>query len=223
MKQKYSLFSYKKGNSFLHKCPSWIKLLFIPAASIMILLLPYQFAVCASIALLFLSLIIKISILEQFTDIKPIFYYAILLFFFQVISLDYKGNGNIINTLISSFSWENQKDTVCFLMKLTAVMQVASLLYKTSTSLELRDGISLIEMRIRIICHLKKENSFSEMLFMFLNFIPMISSLWEELKRAWLARCGKSGIKMYISLLPVLFFLSMKKAWNMSRAIEIRK
>lgn len=223
MKQKYSLFSYKKGNSFLHKCPSWIKLLFIPAVSIMILLLPYQFAVCMVFLLILLCLMINVSISEQFTDIKPIFYYAILLFFFQIISLDFKNNESIINTLLSSFSWNNQKETVFFLIKLTAVMQTASLLYKTSTSLELREGISRIEMRIRIIFHLKKENALSEMLFMFMNFIPMISNLWKQLKKAWLARCGKSGIKMYISLLPVLFFVSMKKAWNMSRAIDIRK
>lgn len=61
------------------------------------------------------------------------------------------------------------------------------------------------------------------MIFMFLNFIPMIASIWQQLRRAWAARGGKNGIRMYILLLPVLFFVAMKKAWNMSRAIEARK
>ena len=223
MSRKYSLFSYKSGNSFLHKCPSWIKLLFIPAAGILLLVLPWQFSLAAFLGFALLGFMIHISAREQFTDIKPVFFYAVLLCVFQILTLDFKNLQSILSSFADTFSWNNQKETVLFLLKLTAVMQSASLLFKTSTSLELREGINLIESRIRIVLHLKRENTFSELLFMFLNFIPMISGIWQQLSRAWLARGGKNGIKMYVSLLPVLFYVSMKKAWNLSRAIDIRK
>ena len=223
MKQKYSLFAYKNGNSFLHKCPAWIKLLFIPAAGILLLLAKWQFVPVAILCLLLLGFMVKISAHEQFCDLKPIFFYAVLLFVFELFMLDYKSFSAFEASFAEVFSWQNQKETVFFLLKLTAVMQCASLLFKTSTSLELREGIFLIETKIRASLHLKNANTFSEMLFMFLNFIPMIAVIWAQLKRAWLARGGKNSIKMYVSLLPVLFFVSMKKAWNMSRAISIRK
>ena len=223
MKQKYSLFAYKNGNSFLHKCPAWIKLLFIPAAGILLLLAKWQFVPVAILCLSVLGFMVKISAREQFCDLKPIFFYAVLLFVFELFMLDYKSFNAFEASFAKVFSWQNQKETVFFLLKLTAVMQCASLLFKTSTSLELRDGIFLIETKIRATLHQKNANTFSEMLFMFLNFIPMIAVIWAQLKRAWLARGGKNSIKMYVSLLPVLFFVSMKKAWNMSRAISIRK
>ena len=223
MKQKYSLFAYKNGNSFLHKCPAWIKLLFIPAAGILLLLAKWQFVPAAILCLSGLGFMVKISAREQFCDLKPIFFYAVLLFVFELFMLDYKSFSAFEASFTEVFSWQNQKETVFFLLKLTAVMQCASLLFKTSTSLELREGIFLIETKIRAALHLKNANTFSEMLFMFLNFIPMIAVIWAQLKRAWLARGGKNSIKMYVSLLPVLFFVSMKKAWNMSRAISIRK
>lgn len=223
MNEKHSLFAYKRGSSFLHRCPAWIKLLFIPAASVALLLLPYQFSLLAAVCLSCLGFIVRISACEQLTDLKPVLYYAVLLVMFHILALDYKSAESIAASFKAAFSWNSQKETVFFFLKLVALMQCASLLFKTSTSLELREGISAIEAGIRTALHLKKENSFSEMIFMFLNFIPMIASIWQQLRRAWAARGGKNGIKMYIQLLPVLFFVAMKKAWNMSRAIEARK
>lgn len=57
---------------------------------------------------------------------------------------------------------------------------------------------------------------------MFLNFIPMLSQIWEQSKKAWFARGGKKGIRMYGTLLPVLFSVGLKKAYNQARAISLR-
>ena len=50
----------------------------------------------------------------------------------------------------------------------------------------------------------------------------MVTKIWAQAQRAWFARGGKKSIKMYLTLLPVLFSVGMKKAWNTSRAIEVR-
>ncbi len=121
------------------------------------------------------------------------------------------------------FTWESEKDTVFLLLKLFSIMQSASLIFKTSTALELRQGIGKIESFLRKIFHLKKENLLTDSLSMFLNFIPMVSKIWNQSKKAWLARGGKISIKMYKVLIPLLFSVGMKKAYNMARAISIRK
>ena len=89
-------------------------------------------------------------------------------------------------------------------------MQSASLVFKTSTSLELREGIFKIEKLVRKILHLKNKATFTDTFSMFLNFIPLVSKIWEQSKKAWLARGGKNFVKMYLALLPVLFSVGMK-------------
>jgi hypothetical protein len=92
-------------------------------------------------------------------------------------------------------------------------MQTSYLIFKTSTSIELRQGINCIPV-LRLL---------AEPISMFLNFIPMVSKIWRQLKISWKARGGKESLKMYVVLFPVLFSTGMKKAWNLSRAISIRK
>lgn len=57
---------------------------------------------------------------------------------------------------------------------------------------------------------------------MFINFIPMVMKIYEQSKKVWIARGGKKGIRMLLVLLPVLFSIGMKKAWNTNRAFQSR-
>ncbi len=216
--QKHSAFSYRHGNSVLHRCPSWAKILFIPAVNILFLCLPPQFSLSLILIQTMTACALRFPVKEQIADLKPVIYYAFLLCVFQIfLTLFSKGN------FVEDFAWKNQKETVFMLLRLFSMIQSASLLFKTSTSLELREGIGKIERRIRKILHLKERLTFTDTISMFLNFIPMVSKIWSESKRAWTARGGKSGVKMYIVLLPVLFSVGMKKAYNHSRALEIRR
>ncbi len=214
----HSAFAYKKGNSILHKCPAWIKLLFLPVLNILFLCLPPYFAL-GLIALQFLTAcVLRISFREQFRDLKPVLYYASLLIFFQIFVSFSEG----AKAFKDFFDWDAQKESIFSLAKLFCVMQSTSLLFKTSTSLELREGISTIERNIRKFLHVKKGEGFTNAISMFLNFIPIISRIWQELKYAWISRNGKNGIKMYAVLLPVFFSAGMKKAYNQAKAIQIR-
>lgn len=121
----------------------------------------------------------------------------------------------------STFS-QGQKTLLLLFSRLLALIQCSSLLYKTSSSLQIREGIEKIESAIRKLPGLKKQNRFSDSLFMFINFIPMLSRIFSDLQKAWLARGGKKNLKMYAALFPILFSLGMKKAWSLTRAIQIR-
>lgn len=125
-------------------------------------------------------------------------------------------------TFAQRFNFQTQKESIFLLLKLFCMMQSASLVFKTSTSLQLRDGIEKIELCLRKTLHLKEKTSFTNAISMFLNFIPMVTKIWAQTQKAWFARGGKKSVKMYLTLLPILFSVGMKKAWNTARAMEVR-
>ncbi len=159
------------------------------------------------------------SLKEQLADLRPVLFYGVLLLIFKIISYAFSGTSFLE---IKANWWIEEKETVFLLIKLFCIMQSVSLIFKTSTSLELREGIEKIELWVRKKLHLKEKRTFTNAIFMFLNFIPMVSKIWQQSQRAWIARGGKKSLKMYMILLPVLFSVGMKKAYNMARAIEIR-
>lgn len=220
-----ALFSYKPGKSFLHKTPAWAKLLFIPVINILFLLLPPYFACGLVVVQFVLACSLRFSLKEQYSDLRPVIYYAVLLYGFKLIlwamSLAGVGAGTA-GVAGQAAGAIFDLETLFLLVKLFCVMQSASLVFKTSTLLQLREGIGSIEETIRKIFHLKQRNTFTNILSMFLNFVPMLAQIWEQSKKAWKARGGKAGIKMYAVLLPVLFSIGMKKAYNQARAIAIR-
>jgi len=216
--KKYSAFSYKAGNSFLHKCPSWIKILFIPVMNVLFLCLPIYFAIGLIAVQFVIACVLRFTLREQLSDLKPVLWYAAFVVLMDVLMCCGSGKFNFAEV----FSWENQKETVFLLVKIFSVLQSASLVFKTSTSLEMREGIWTIEKAVRKFLHLKEKNIVTDTVSMFLNFIPMVSKIWEQSVRAWVARGGKKGVKMYLKLLPVLFFVGMKKAYNAARAMEVR-
>ena len=215
-----SLFSYKYGNSFLHRCQVWIKLLFIPIISIFIFVFPPY--VCWTLILFqfALSLFLKFSFFEIINDLRPVFYYFILLLIVEIFSVIYEIFPLILSSdfysskicLMNHFSWQTQKDSIYMLGKIFCLFQTTSLMFKTTSNLQIKECLEKIKFL----------SGFAAVLSMFINFIPLTSKIWNQTKKAWLARGGKKGIKMYFILLPVLFSLGMKKSWNMSRAMEIR-
>lgn len=215
---KYSAFSYVGGNSFLHKCPAWIKLLFIPIITVCFLFLPVYCCFCLIILQFITAFCLKFSLRRQFADLKPVVYYAFILFAMEIFACIFSKEIDFA----SRFTFENQKETVFLLAKLFCVMQSTSLVFKTSTSLELRNGIETLERAVRKFLHLKEKLVFTNAVSMFLNFIPQVSQIWAKTERAWIARGGKKSVKMYVALLPVLFSVGMKKAYNAARAMQIR-
>jgi biotin transport system permease protein/energy-coupling factor transport system permease protein len=122
---------------------------------------------------------------------------------------------------VFSITFQNH-ETAKMLVKLFCVMQSASILFKTSTSLQIRDGIGVIESAVRKILPVSKKNTFTDTIALFVCFIPMVYKNWELSKRAWFARGGKSGIKMMKSIFPVFFSVGIKQAYNAARAMAVR-
>ena len=214
---KYSIFRYKAGNSVLHRMSAWIKILIVPALNILFFLVPVPVIVGCIFLQCIAACAAGFSFREQLEDMRPVRYYAVLLYCTQFLTLSLSvGVAPAFKATVTNGT------TLIMLGKLFCIFQSASLMFKTSTSLEIREGIGMIEGAIRRYLPCSKKKSFTDTLSLFVCFIPMVHTIWEQTKRAWIARHGKQSIKMYAVLIPVLFSVGMKKAYNSAKAILAR-
>ncbi len=205
-------FSYKQGSSFLHRCPAWIKILLIPVFSVAVFTLPFYCAAGLCSVQIILACVLRFTFREQLRDLKAVLYYAAFLIFTKVIGSIAVNHFDLRNFFI------NEKETWFLLLKLLCVMQSASLLFKTSTSLQIREGLELMERKITR----KQTAPVAQAVSLFICFIPQVSKNWQQAERAWKARGGRKSLRMFVVLLPVFFSVGMKQAYNSARAISAR-
>ena len=210
-------FSYKPGFSFVHRYPAWIKILLIPVVSIAVFRLPFYCAAGLCIAQVILASVLRFTIREQLRDLKAVLYYAAFLIFAKLIGSVATGQWDI-----SAFI-RNETETWILLLKLLCVMQSASILFKTSTSLQIRDGLDSMVLGVRRLFHAKKDTSVAQAVSLFICFIPQVSKNWQQAERAWKVRSGRKSLRMFVVLLPVFFSVGMKQAYNTARAISVRQ
>ena len=82
-------------------------------------------------------------------------------------------------------------------------MQLTSLLYRTTTPLDIRSALA----SVRIFPFI------TEGLALLFTFLPMIFSEYRKITLAWRARGGRSGIRMIAVLFPVLISVCMKHSY----------
>lgn len=224
MKDSYIAFSYNYSKSPLHKVPAIYKLFLIPILSIIAFKTPVQF----SIVLIFIFFtgikLFKFSIKQSLIDSKPVIYYIFLLYFTNFIAALFSNLNNkqpelLKNSIIQTVT---NPEPFYLLLKLLVVILYSSLLFKTSTTLEIRKAIIIIEGTIRKFLPVSKEAKFSNTLTLFICFIPTVYKTWEQCKKAWKARQGKNNFKMYLTIFPVFFSVGIKQAWNTTKAILAR-
>ena len=187
-----------KQDSFIHRCPAWIKILLVPVISIVFFYVPAVVSAVMIGVFFVIQLVLGFKLREIFGAIQFVLYYAVILIIFRGM------------------------DVVPMLLRLICMLELAVLVFKTSTSLELRYGFETIELAVRKVFHLKRRTPVANALALFVSFIPLVSQNWKQSKRAWKVRGGKNSIKMYVVLLPVFFSVGMKQAYLTARAVSIR-
>ncbi len=224
MKQKIesssqTAFSYKAGCSIIHRCPAWIKILLLPIVSVVFFKAPaFVSAVMLTVAFA-VELMLKFSLKEIFSDLKLVFYYALILLFVRAIVF-VTGNREEGFSLAAFFL--EQEETLLMLLRLLCMLQLTALIFRTSSSLQLREGFEKIELAVRKLFHRNKATPIANALALFTSFIPLVAKNWNQVKRAWYTRGGKNSIEMYVVLLPVFFSVGMKQAYLTARALSIR-
>jgi biotin transport system permease protein/energy-coupling factor transport system permease protein len=225
MKERSVIFRYKRGNSVCHRLPAPLKLALMLCAGVTVMFLPLS-AVCAGIALMAaLARCCRFTLREQCADIKPACYYAFFLFIINLAACLYAGipGGGLGRDWLRA-------DYVLYAMRLGLVMQLSALLFRTTTSIEIKETIATIETGIRMAVRklpfartIDPNAKLAKYAALMINFIPALFELWEKLNRAYQARCGRGGPKKYRILLIALFSLSFHYASEKAKALAARE
>ena len=223
-----NLFTYKKRNGFLYKTPSWLKIISMVAATIMFFYFgTKEFIVILSITIL-LSLFHGFSFAELAKDFSYILLYGIFLYLAAILD---NINQTTFPTENPFFMFIPSKQIVEITCRLSATFFLASLLFKTTSPLQLKQGFSQIEMFLRKMIafipkvgkKIKPYPKTTESLANVIAFIPQVFQIWNKLDLAWKARGGKNGFKKICKIMPALFSVSMGKAVETSKAMENRR
>jgi biotin transport system permease protein/energy-coupling factor transport system permease protein len=212
-----SVFRYKNGSSIIYKLPAWIKILSIIPLSIALMNTMWIVIPILIISLSLFAYLCGFTIREQLTDLKPAVYYLVFAYSAQSLSKIYN---------FSTISFDIVKPEIfllIFFAKLIVIMQICSLVFRSTSAIQIKEAIDLIEMSIRNIfrklpmCkNISDKNRFSLLLSLFLNFIPQIPSLWGNLEYAWQSKAGKNSIlkfeTLFLALLSICFYDASKKA-----------
>jgi biotin transport system permease protein/energy-coupling factor transport system permease protein len=199
-----TVFRYKTIKGYLHKVPALIKLILLLPLSVFCMSLPSLW-LCAGIFLIFLAaFFFGLSLREQLTDVKPAFYYALLMYALSVFSNFIKNfklipvNELLINMLIP------HPDFLQITLRLTLIVQISALLFRTTSPLEIREAVRL------------------EIISLFLCFIPEIFKTWTSINLAWKSRGGGQGFYKIKTLTFVLITLSFERAAVKVKALQAR-
>ncbi|MDR1096165.1 MAG: energy-coupling factor transporter transmembrane protein EcfT [Spirochaetaceae bacterium] len=232
MKAHAVVFRYKRGRSVCHRLPAPVKLALMLCVAVTVMFLPLT-AVCAGIVLsaVFAGLC-RFTLREQCADIKPACYYALFLF-----AVNFAANLYAARATGPGRDWLRaalpRADYVLYAARLCLVMQLSALLFRTTTSLQIKETLSAAEAAVRAA--LKKlpfarksaqriapDAKWAQHAALMLNFIPVLFEIWEKLNRAYRARDGRGGLKKYRILLIALFALSFHCASEKARALAAR-
>jgi biotin transport system permease protein/energy-coupling factor transport system permease protein len=233
MKDRTVIFRYKRGRSVCHRLPAPVKLALMLCVAVTVMVLPLA-AVCAGIALTaVLAGLCRFTLREQCADIKPACYYALFLFAVSFAANLYaaRETGLGRDWLHAAFP---RADYVLYAARLCLVMQLSALLFRTTTSLQIKETLSAAETAVRVA--LKKlpfarkttqriapDAKLAKHAALMLSFIPALFEIWEKLNRAYRARDGRGGLKKYRILLVALFALSFHYAAEKARALAARE
>ncbi len=227
--RKQTMFQYKTVKGPLHRVPALIKFVLLFPLSVFFMSLSSVYLSIGIIAACIGAFFCKFTVREQLTDIKPAFFYAVLMYALSVFS----GFTGIWN----NFSEESflsllipNLDFLRISLRLVLIIQLSAFLFRTTSQGELREALFSVESALR--CFFSKvffrkkpitiENRFSGYIALFLCFIPEIFENWSLINTAWKARGGKQGFVKIKTLTFILISLSMEKAAVKAKALEAR-
>lgn len=198
--------SYRKGNSVLHRLPPLVKLAF---------LLVLSFAAFFPNLYVLSSIVLVLIILSVIAGIGP----AALL----------RGSGPLLLIVLAAFvvealefnpprlDMDDLDETLVFCVRLGAAFAAGTLLFAVTTTGEIRKSLLQAE-RFLHIEKLKPALAVSLML----GFLKAFFEIWEDLTLAWKSRGGKNNLRRLRVLVPLLVERMMTLAAETAEAMESR-
>ena len=230
MNKTRTVFGYKTVKGPLHKLPAMLKLfLLLPLSGICISLAPLWIASGITAAAI-TAFLCKFTLREQLTDIKPAAFYALVMYGLSVFSTLLDNWKFLPPGELAVSAFIPQADFLRAALSLALVVQLSALLFRTTSSTEIRDGLNAVERFIRNALsrlpflgkRITLRPRFAENITLFLCFIPEIFESWASINLAWKARGGRNGLAKIKTIVFVLISLSFEKAALKAKALDAR-
>jgi len=229
MVMRQSVFRYKTVKGPLHKLPAMLKLfILLPLSGVCMSLSPLRLG-AGIIVLTLTAFLCGFTLREQLTDLKPAAIYAFLMYVLSVFStLLEKWREITFQTLTAALI--PREDFLRIALSLAVVMQLSALLFRTTSSVEIREGLFTVERFLRLVFsrlpffgkRISLHPRYAQNITLFLCFIPEIFQTWSSIDMAWKARGGRQGWAKIKTLVFVIITLSFEKASVKAKALEAR-
>ena len=175
---------------------------------------------------------------EQASDLKPAFFYGVLMYALSVFSTLVENFTAVLSVLsisvlmpvLISAALMPRPDFMRIALRLVLIVQLSALLFRSTSSIEIREGLTSIERFVRkLLSHLpffgkwiSPQCRIAGAISLFLCFIPEIFENWTAINLVWKARGGKQGLSKIKTTVFVLISLCMEKAAVKARALQAR-
>jgi len=229
MVMKHAVFRYKTVKCPLHKLPAMVKLfILLPLSGFCLSVSPFWLE-AAIVILILTAFLCGFTLREQLTDLKPAAIYAVLMYSLSLFSTLLE-NWNEITSADLAAAFIPREEFLRIALSLAVVMQLSALLFRTTSSIEIREGLLTIECFLRSIFsrlpllgkRISHHPRFAQNITLFLCFIPEIFQTWSIIDLSWKARGGKQGLAKIKTVVFVLISLSFEKAAMKAKALEAR-
>jgi len=228
-----AVFRYKTEKGPLHRLPAALKLFLLLPLSIFCMSLPSAFLCVGIIVLAVLAFLCGFSPHEQLTDLKPAAFYAALMYGLSLFSLlpqwlaEPQTGGEAPRLAVLLLP---RPGFLRISLRLVLIVQISALLFRSTSSLELRDSVGEVERFVRqrisrlplLGKRIAPRPCFAHGMALFLSFIPEVFETWKQINLAWQGRAGKQGPQKIKTLVFVLISLSLEKAAVKANALAAR-
>jgi biotin transport system permease protein/energy-coupling factor transport system permease protein len=228
---RHTVFRYKTVKGHLHKAPAMAKLFMLLPLSVFCLSLPPLWLAVGKISAVVTAFLCKFTLHEQITDVKPAFFYAALMYGLSIFSNLFESLGIIPLATLTVAVLIPQLEFLQIAMRLLLIVQLSALLFRTTSSIEIREGLYAIERFARRKLsnlpffgkYISTRSCLADNISLFLSFIPEIFAIWTSFNLTWKARGGKQGTAKIKTLVLVIIIQSFERAALKSKAIMARE
>ncbi|MBR1911131.1 MAG: hypothetical protein IJ828_02115 [Treponema sp.] len=214
-------FHYKCSPTILHGIPSWIKILLMLILAGLSFYVPLHAGFCIwFMIILFEFFLLHFSLKEIATDLKTsITYFTMMYCASFLMNLIACTNAKepvsvhaVLHILIPNVTYS------LLFMHLGLSMQITSIFYRTTSTIQFNEGLSIIERTVTR----RQVTPFADIVSLTITFIPRLTMFWQQIENAWKARGGKERITKIVTLSPTLFRISMHEAYLKALARQNR-
>jgi biotin transport system permease protein len=222
-----SPYTYRPGNTFLHRLPAGVKLLGLLGISLGAFFSGPGMLIAAGILLAGAGSA-KILPWDLFRGIKPLMFMIGLVIILR--SFRFNLPGSLLPELHLPGLWAG----ISFGGGIMISFSAGALLFSVTTMTELRDSLGSAETLIRTGWYrfitkatgkqtrISRNSPVSLGISLMLNFLPRFFEVWEAAETAYQARAGKKGIPALILLIPLVTERMITLAVETACAMESR-